>query len=545
MNNVNTRISNPSVIGAEPLRPLVTMIVTLKRWFPRLIAGVFFAHASIGVHAAPGDLDTTFGVAGNPPGTVATAMSTSATNDDYVQKVLALPDGKILAVGWCTSTTVGLTEFCIARYNSDGQIDTTYGPTSSGIVRTTFVAASTNKAYGAALQPDGKLVVVGGCSTNQFCVARYTSSGSPDNTFSVATNGKAFTLMGTGAARALDVAVQGDGKLVVLGECENAGVNSFCLTRFLSDGTSLDSTFGSGTGKVIVTVSTVVSPLVPRDYPTALTLQSDGKIIAVGDCWDGTKQRFCVARFNVDGSFDNTFSTNGRVNTSIGTADDLAKSVAIQGDGRIVVGGSCYNTAANSYDFCVVRYNLAGNLHAAFGVAGRVLQSVSAGDIDRGGYITLQPDGKILQTGECRTGAFQFCAVRYQDSGQLDTSFGTDGKVFTTIGIDDAKSTTISQQYDGKILMGGSCSSVVGTTINFCVARYIGGPFSNQNCSLDLDGDNIVTQNVDAVIAARFALGFRNAAVVAGLTFSTTATRKTWPAIRDFLISQCGLNFAP
>ncbi len=518
---------------------------TVKRCARRALVGVVIAHLSTAAFAAPGDLDTTFGALGNPPGTVATAMSTSAANDDYLQKILPLPDGKILAIGWCTSTTVGLTEFCVARYTSVGVLDTTYGPTGSGIARTTIFGSSTNKAYGATLQPDGKLVVAGGCETDKFCVVRYTSNGSPDNTFGSAADGRAFSVVGSGAARGLDVVVQGDGKVLVLGECENAGVNSFCLARFLSTGMGLDSSFGGGTGRVIVTVGNVTSPLVPKDYPTALALQSDGQIIAVGDCWDGTKQRFCIARFNTDGTFDTTFSSDGRNTTSIGTADDLAKSVAIQGDGRIVVGGQCYNTAANNYDFCVARYNLAGNLHLAFGTAGKVLQSVSAGDIDRGGYITLQPDGKILQAGACRTGAFQFCAVRYQDSGVLDTSFGNNGKVFTTIGVDDAESKAIALQYDGQILMGGTCASTIGTTINFCLARYIGGPFSNQNCSLDLDGDNVVTQNVDAVIAARFALGFRNASVVAGLTFASNATRKTWPAIRNFLISQCGMSFAP
>ena len=95
-------------------------------------------------------------------------------------------------------------------------------------------------------------------------------------------------------------------------------------------------------------------------------------------------------------------------------------------------------------------------------------------------------------------------------------------------------------QPDGKVLLAGYCTN--GATIGFCVARYDGGPFGYRNCSLDIDGDGSVLATTDSLIHTRIALGITGPAVVNGITFPPTATRNTWPLIRDYLVTQCGMS---
>ena len=79
----------------------------------------------------------------------------------------------------------------------------------------------------------------------------------------------------------------------------------------------------------------------------------------------------------------------------------------------------------------------------------------------------------------------------------------------------------------------------------FCLARYEGGPFGAQNCSLDFDGDGRVTATTDVLIGTRIALGINSSAALNGINFPATATRNTWPLIRDYLVAQCGMSLVP
>ena len=72
--------------------------------------------------------------------------------------------------------------------------------------------------------------------------------------------------------------------------------------------------------------------------------------------------------------------------------------------------------------------------------------------------------------------------------------------------------------------------------------RYDGGPFGYQNCKLDIDGDVSVLATTDMLIGNRVALGITGSAVVDGVACAPTATRNTWPLIRDYLVTQCGMS---
>ncbi len=193
------------------------------------------------------------------------------------------------------------------------------------------------------------------------------------------------------------------------------------------------------------------------------------------------------------GDLDWTFGAGtGKVWTAIGLSDDRGYAIALQPDGKIVVAGQCAN--GGNFDFCLVRYQASGTLDSSFGSGGGVISAVGSAD-DVGLAITLQPDGKIIVAGYCSNGSNDdFCLARYQANGALDASFGSGGKVITPIGSADDRGQAIALQPDGKIVVAGKCSN--GSNWDFCLARYQangaldGGFGSGGTVITDITSDN-------------------------------------------------------
>ena len=155
--------------------------------------------------------------------------------------------------------------------------------------------------------------------------------------------------------------------------------------------------------------------------------------------------------------------------------------------------------------------------------------------------LVQQPDGKLVLAGHCDgVNNFDFCALRLHANGVLDISFGGNGTIISPVGSGDDAAFAAALQTDGKLVLAGQCSN--GADIDFCAARYDGGPFGYKACSLDIDGDGRVLATTDMLIGTRIALGITGPAVVNGITFPPTATRNTWPLIRDYLVTQCGMS---
>lgn len=177
----------------------------------------------------------------------------------------------------------------------------------------------------------------------------------------------------------------------------------FALARYNTDGT-LDTTFGVS-GKVTTGVSyspyASGDPSVPptlNDGAFAVAVQADGKIVAVGESYNGANHDFAVVRYNTDGTLDTTFDVDGVVTTAIGPNYDGATAVAVQADGRILVAGYSNYTDCNDSDFAIVRYNTDGTLDTTFGTAGKVTTSVSP-YADQAYAVAIQSDGKIVAAG--------------------------------------------------------------------------------------------------------------------------------------------------
>ncbi|MBK8966457.1 MAG: T9SS type A sorting domain-containing protein [Lewinellaceae bacterium] len=276
--------------------------------------------------------------AGNPDPTFNQTgfMVDSTFQLDETRAVRLQPDGKIITAGSGRMSMSERTDFIVRRYNANGTPD--YFFSADGMV-TSDINNRWDYANALALQPDGKILVAGQSEQAldaQLALLRYNSDGSPDNSFG--TSGQAPSSTGSVSS----IALQPDGKILTGGNADG----DFRLTRFLSNG-NLDNSFG-----INGAVSTDFAG--NFDQINALALQPDGKIIAAGTIKTDLFYRMAVARYLSDGTLDDNFGDKGKVVVSQDVSDGFATSVALQPDGKIVVGG--YLDAQPSYDFALLRY---------------------------------------------------------------------------------------------------------------------------------------------------------------------------------------------
>ena len=310
--------------------------------------------------STPGDFFGTEGLVRTPIALQAQASSIAIQSD-----------GKIVAAGYAYTEIHA--DFALARYNTDGSLDSTFG--TAGVVLTQINVAG-DYVVSLLTQADGKIVAVGassGAGTHSDTVAvRYNSDGSLDalgpNAFGV--GGIATIAVSQSDDGESSAVLQPDGKIVIAGQSDNgtSGQYNFSFIRLNTNG-SLDTGFGGGDGIVTTAIG------VGYSWAEDIALQSDGKFVLAGTSWNGTDNDFAIARYNSDGSFDSGFGGgDGIVTTPISNginagggqfqADDFANGVVIQADGNIIVAGttvvrmqSCADCDVGSdTDFVLVRY---------------------------------------------------------------------------------------------------------------------------------------------------------------------------------------------
>jgi uncharacterized delta-60 repeat protein len=421
-----------------------------------VLAAMFFIGLPLNARAAsPGSLDPTFGKGGK--------VTHDVQVSDVTKDVAVQPDGKIVVVGYTAAVD---SDFCVVRYNTNGTLDTTFD--GDGVVTTDFLN-SANGANGVAIQPDGKIVVVGytrGADTANnasTAAARYLPSGALDTTFD--TDGKVVVDVLASASDSADsVAIQDDGKIVTVGY---AGTD-FSILRLNLNG-SLNVAFDTD-GIVLTDFNG------SADEAHDVVIQPDGKIVAGGTA----DSDFGVARYNVNGSLDTTFSTNGKIRTDFNGDLDQLFGLAIQVDGKLVGAGGTITGGLN--DFALVRYNTNGSLDTTFDTDGKVVTNIYPGAADFAQEIAIQSDGKIIAVGAASTNNANFLAARYNANGSLDAAFGTNGIIKTDfgVGIENAYGCALS----------GDKLVVAGNAINnndFAVARY--NLLASPTAVNDFDGD--------------------------------------------------------
>jgi uncharacterized delta-60 repeat protein len=526
-----------------------------KRWLTTLgVVALAVSPLSSLVAQVPGSFDTTFGATNG----YISALAIGTNDSDQANAIALQPDGKIILAGTC-ARNLGET-FCMARLMPDGSLDTSFiGPNTTsgnGKFLMTVAGAIAADAVAVAVQPDGKILVAGTC-IQKFCITRLNENGTFDASFIGPLGGAAghfsFSISAAESDTLNGMALQPDGKIVLVGVCDNDNSNNrtlFCAARLNTDGsfdTSFDGPVAASPGNGKFTLARIKTDSEVSESARAVLIRPNGRILLAGICG----QFVCLAQLNASGTFDTTFdgssSGNGRFVVPIFNANppNGVKFAVLQPDGNAVLAGTCLVQT-----LCAIRITPTGALDPSFGDA---TSPYSPGAVVLGSSLNfygfaIQPDGKLL------VGYDDKLLRTYADSGSPDLSFDgpTPSNGNGTVTFDFAADFTgiaraIAIQPDGKIVLAGFCDSVAGsgTSYKFCVARLNGGPFAARNCSPDIDGDGRMTATVDALINTRVMLGLTGSAVIGGITFPANATRNSWSEIRTYLVSQCGMTIAP
>jgi uncharacterized delta-60 repeat protein len=382
---------------------------------------------------ADGTLDSAFGSDG--------LIVTSFGSMDEARDMLVQPDGKIVVGGYIRLDDVyGLG---VARYNADGALDTSFG--QGGLVRP---AAAVLLVSGLAQQADGKIVAAG--NVQETIIVRLNTDGSLDTSFG--TDGIVTEDICGGTDYIEDVAIQPDQKIIVVGSCVYTAI---VVARFNTDG-GLDISFGTN--------GVMMTEIADSREAYAVALQPDGKIVVAGQGGTGIN----VLRLNPDGTLDATFDGDGVTVVPEPNGYNLAEALALQPDGKIVVGGYSSDTNGQNFDLELIRLNADGSPDTTFDGDGVLVTDLGT-DLEEIMSLALQPDGKILASGyrSPAPNTAQGVIVRYNTDGSLDTGFGDNG----VFGIGDTPNIIVALALypDSKLVAAGTTNLVFNE--DFMVAR--------------------------------------------------------------------------
>ncbi|MDD2534949.1 MAG: hypothetical protein PHW78_00045 [Macromonas bipunctata] len=458
--------------------------------------------------ASAGQLDASFGRAndGTPDGIVNLSLG---DGNDTSAAVAVQADGKMVVVGTSTSTSTSTvsgttsSNMVVQRFLPDGTLDVTFGVGTNdgspdGVV-TLSLGDGEEHGHAVAVQPDGKIVVVGTTTSTQdkssnIVVARLLPNGQLDTSFGKADDGAPDGVVNLSLGKGNDagnaVALQADGKIVVVGTNTDAGSSNMAVVRLTKSG-ELDKTFGVGTDDGTPDGVVSLSLGDGNDAGNAVALQADGKVVVVGTTTSTDKtSNIVVARLLPNGQLDTSFgkandgTPDGVVNLSLGDGNDTGNAVALQADGKIVVAGT--NTDAGSSNIAVVRLTKTGALDKTFGVGqddgtpdGVVSLSLGKGD-DVASAVAVQADGKVVVAGTTTSTdkTSNVVVVRLQPNGKLDGRFGQDadgtpdGVVNLSLGDGNDTGRALALQADGKIVV--AADRVNGNSTDIALVRLLG-----------------------------------------------------------------------
>ena len=445
---------------------------SLIRWLAGIeITIIAFAVSVHLAQGAAGDLDQTFGRGGK----IATDFNGTT---DIAYAIALQPDGKIVVAGTTyANNDYSDEDFAVVRYNLNGTRDTTFGV--QGKVTTDFPGLAAVPSA-VVIQPDGKILVAGGAFPlftflGDIALVRYNANGSLDASFGH--GGIVRTRFSAGGSYAFAVTLLSNGKIIIAGtvfvdfSTDDSSNTDFALVRYNSNGV-IDSTFGNG-GGVITDFDGF------NDDAHAILIQSDGKIVAVGSAKNPAHYYdFALARYLPNGALDATFGAAGKVRTDFGNSNlDIAYCAALQPNGKIIAAGTATLNDASYGDFAIARYNQNGTLDTNFSQDGKV--TIDFGSILQIAYsVLVQTDGKIVTVGypNSESSDSDFLLARCNRNGSLDSTFGVGGKVRTSFGdLNDGANAAVLQP-DGKIVAAGFHPTTTRVGVDFIVARYLAGP---------------------------------------------------------------------
>ena len=350
---------------------------------------------------------------------------------------------KIVAV---IVATTAILMFASTAYASDGDLDTTWG--GDGVVVSTH--ATESAAYAIANYPGDRVLVVGwvtDSTASRILVNRFLADGSADTSC----NGTGEFIDTVNDAVASDVVVLSDGSFVIAGTIQINNKGALFVAKFTNT-CSFDATFGNN-GVATYSAGDGTSA-------RALTVQTDGKIIVVGDEYptvsDSNDQRILVSRFSAAGIIDNSFGINGRF---ISTANQKgqAQDVVIDSSGRIIFTGSIVGTVAP--DAAIIgRLTSTGLLDSTFATQGYLIDEFN-GDPQLNA-VSLRPNGNLVAVGTYG-GPFPSTQqspiiVCLTQTGAFDSDCGVNGWTYLPTANSDVYADDVFVTADNRILLSGA-----------------------------------------------------------------------------------------
>ena len=293
-------------------------------------------------------------------------------------------DGKIVVGSTAGVNVDGGGGFGLARFNSNGSVDNSFG--TAGQVQ--VVPFGTALSAALVLQSDGKILMTG-----SNALARFDSNGQLDTTFGA---GGISVLPFFGAAA---IAEQSDGKILIASSSQLFDADTDGMIVRLNPNGTLDKTFGLF-GQISSATSGGVFGFAGVAAVSSIVLQTDGKFIVAGALTSklinppgSNSTGFGLVRYNPNGIIDTSFGTRGGVLTNFGSNPNAtAFALAIQSNGDIVAAGQAGSSLALS------RYSSAGKLDTTFGSSGTVTTSLGS-NASAISSLAIQSDGKIVAAG--------------------------------------------------------------------------------------------------------------------------------------------------
>lgn len=484
------------------------------------VCGVFAGFFACAVIAAPGQLDATFGVGGRSLIQGPTATSSSAG------RALIQPDGRVVVAGTCRTTQI-VYALCLWRFLPNGASDPSFA--TSGQV----VSQEVKRVVGLFLDITGELIVLTNCSWTDVCVHRFLANGLTDISFGI--NGVARIAFNTYNVQPLGMTAlrASTGAFLVVAKCERITLpSSACIIKITPSGL-LDTSFGSG-GQTDFAIAA-------GDFPFDMAKLVDDTFIIGALCRGTAQAKWCVGRFNSQGQI---LSGSNLLQIPLSVNVGVLSALAPLNDGGVLLIGGC--TVGNQYQniqFCAAR--LIADLSIDFSYASGGVFRVSMGEADanpisaltdgNGGVVLVGTCAERYSIGNSLTTVDRFCAIKMDANGSIVSTFGAQGTSITNLAPGTFNSNRPSfalRQGDGKYWIGGhECSSASG----LCMIRLKGGPYSPLTCALNADANQTIDPATDALLLTRYLLGYRGEALTTG-ALGKNPTR-TGQALEDYLAS--------
>lgn len=382
--------------------------------------------------------------------------------DDYAECLTIQDDGKILVGGY------GLR---IARYNTDGTLDTTFN--TVGYTPPFGTNVLLNCIRQIIITPTNKILAVGAIYTTKWYIylVQYNMNGTLDTTFGI--NGRRNIDVGPSITMTVGNAIYTSDNKILIATNSYLSDGDFNIVKTNKFG-DLETSFGTNG---IVTLDGVNNDLEGR-----IALRSDGKILLSGNsnssAAQGTYKQHCLMLVNPDGTLDTTFGTNGKIftNFQVNNSQQI-KNLMLLSDNSILISGAIYTNNQAGNDGFVAKYNATGQLDSSFGTNGVSTVSFvnSNGFLGMSDYIngmTIQNDNKIVVAG--LTSGYQMstksCVARFNSDGTIDTTFGSNGQLSFPIYGYEESALDVKTQSDGKIVVCGT-TKIANFDRSYVVAR--------------------------------------------------------------------------